>query len=222
MQLIKWPWLIGIAIVIGVVAGFMGGDPGQVNERVSLKPLVWVFYGAVVIQLINLAYTVYVVKHMKNHAKIERRLKQAGNPYFRMIYYMVNGDLETAAQEQKEVKGKQMQLMTKVQLALESRDMVEAERIADQIKHSNIRYYSKALIAIYKRDWDDFEAQKEQLKQQVLIHALEAEAAFRRGELEKADKHGNLAIEGAAGVQHYILIKSRDRQEKNHGRVTYF
>ncbi|MFM9278940.1 hypothetical protein [Paenibacillus jiagnxiensis] len=70
--------------------------------------------------------------------------------HFRMIYYLVNGDLETAAREQEKVKGRQMQLMTKVQLDLESRDMAGAERIADQIKHSNIRHYSKALIAIYK------------------------------------------------------------------------
>lgn len=222
MQLIKWPWLIGIAIVIGLVTGFMGEDPGMANERVSLKPLVWVLSVAAVIQIINLAYTVYVVKYMKNHAKLEKALKQAENPYFRMIYYMVNGDLEKAAREQEKVKGKQMQLTTKVQIDLESRDIVKAESIVDQIRHPNPRPYFKALIAIYKNDWDDFEAQKALLKQQVLIHALEAEAAFRRGEHDQAEKHGDLAIEGANGLQRYILMKSRERKKDSPMRETYF
>ncbi|MFB5267711.1 hypothetical protein ACE41H_13095 [Paenibacillus enshidis] len=222
MQLIKWPWLIGIAIVIGLVTGFMGEDPGMANERVSLKPLVWVLSVAAVIQIINLAYTVYVVKYMKNYAKIEKALKQAENPYFRMIYYMVNGDLEKAAREQEKVKGKQMQLTTKVQIDLESRDIAKAESIVDQIRHPNPGPYFKALIAIYKNDWDDFEAQKALLKQQVLIHALEAEAAFRRGEHDQAEKYGDLAIEGANGLQRYILMKSRERKKGSPMRETYF
>ncbi|MFB5761446.1 hypothetical protein [Paenibacillus medicaginis] len=222
MQLIKWPWQIGVAIVIGVVTGFMGEDPGMVNERASLKPIVWALCGALLIQLINLAYTVYVVKFMKDLARIEKGLKQAENPYFRMIYYMVNGDLENAAREQEKVKGKQMQLTTKVQINLESRDIAEAENIVDQIRHPNSRPYFKALIAIYKKDWDDFEAQKVQLKQQVLVHALEAEAAFCKGELDQAEKHGDLAIEGADGLQRYILVKSRERQQNSPMRETYF
>lgn len=222
MQLIKWPWLLAIAVVIGSVMGFTGDDPGMTGGGTSLKAMVWALCAAAIIQLINLAYTIYVVKFMKDHTKIEKALKQAENPYFRMIFYLVNGDLETAAREQEKVKGTQMQLMTKVQLDLESRDMAEAERIADQIKNPNIRHYSKALIAIYNRDWDDFEAQKAQLKQQVLIHALKAEAAFRKGEHDQAEKLGDLAIEGANGLQRYILIKSRERKKNSAMRETYF
>jgi hypothetical protein len=222
LQLIKWPWLIAIAIVVGLATGFMGDGAGTTDERVALNPVFWMLCIAFLIQLINLAHTVYVVKLMKDHTRIEKALKQSENPYFRMVFYLVNGDLKTAAHEQEKVKGRQMQLMTKVQLDLERRDMVEAERIADQIKHSDIRHYSKALIAIHKRDWDDFEAQKAKLKQQVLIHALEAEAAFRKGEHDQAEKHGDLAIEGANGIQRYILMKSLEQKKNSPIRETFF
>ncbi|MFM9278939.1 hypothetical protein [Paenibacillus jiagnxiensis] len=60
------------------------------------------------------------------------------------------------------------------------------------------------------------------MKQQVLIHALEAEAAFRKGELDKAEKYGDIAIHGANGLQRYILVKSRERQLNNPVRETFF
>ncbi|MDQ0113984.1 hypothetical protein [Paenibacillus harenae] len=119
-----------------------------------------------------------------------------------------------------------------------SRDMDRVEKILYKQKHP---YYA-ALLYITKGDYDEANKKVELLKkwgrQKEMRASLkaglniemcdlsaakkEAEEEFKKGNTEKAEQSGTLAIEASRGLQKYLLYTSLARQRTKPNRESFF
>jgi hypothetical protein len=158
---------------------------------------------------------------------VERYLqRKRKHPYYAMLLEMANGNYEQAERFAYQLKSGGMYDQARnsalVHILIEHNRLEEAKEMAEKIKNHNIRYHNLAIIALQQENGSLFEKLVNEIKHNGIRYALQAEAAYRRGDLAEAERLGVLAISSTGGIHKYILIKSLERQQNNSARRSYF
>lgn len=173
--------------------------------------------------IIAIIHANYVLHLSKNMNEVERYLgKLKKRAYFSALIDMLDGDFETAEKKLDRIQGRRQRATLEVILHIERKNIDEAIEAAKQILEPSIRYTYFAVIAMLQNDWSAYEIMKNKIKRKNLLYALEADASYRKGDLEQAKVFGDLAISTSSGLQRFTYIKLLERQENNPNRESYF
>ncbi len=197
--------------------GFFAGTAG-----IDAKYIIPVI---VVVMLFYYGYYLNIMFFTKNVNLVERYLqKRRKNPYYAVMIASANKDFEAAEQNLNKLSSlyNQSKMIIKSSILLETNQLEEAEKTIGQIKAETAKNHNLALLGLIKGDWDLFNQSKARLKNQTFVHALEAEAAYHRGDYQEADLSGTLAINSSGGFQKWVLVKSLEHQKNNPDRRSYF
>ncbi|MDQ0112548.1 hypothetical protein [Paenibacillus harenae] len=202
-----------ILFFAGVGIGFLLDFSGVELQMLSL--LLNIFIIAVVLYY---GYYFYIMLISKNVSLVDKYIsKRSKHPYYALLTAMVKKQYSEAERYMNKLGSIYNQ--TKIALAssiqLETRQLREAEKNIKKIKNKNIHNHNFALLALMNGDTNLFEKYKSQVKHKGLQYALEAEAAYARGEMDQAEKFGELAISTSAGVQKWVFVKSLEYQKQN-------
>lgn len=209
--------LLIFAVLTGVVLGFM-------DVELDLWDIFFfVFIPVFAFLSFNYLYIMFLTQNIKF---VDRFIHNKKNhPYYALLIVMVNGDVEVAENELNRIKSvfyEQVRVSAQTWIFMEKGYIEEAKRTAEKIKNKNARNHYLANIALVEENWEVFDQAKSMVKHPGLRYALEAELAFNKGDMEQAQKLGDLAISASRGLQKYILVKSLERQSKNPNRKTFF
>lgn len=197
--------------------GFFAGTAG-----IDAKYIIPVI---VVVLLLYYGYYLNIMFFTKNVNLVERYLhKRRNNPYYAVMIALANKDFEAAEQNLNRLSSlyNQTKMVIKASILLETNQLEEAEKIIGQIKTESAKNHYLALLGLVNGDWNLFNKSKALLKNQTLVHSLEAEAAFQRGDFQEADSSGTLAINSSGGFQKWVLVKSLEYQKNNPDRRSFF
>ncbi|EFM08859.1 conserved hypothetical protein [Paenibacillus curdlanolyticus YK9] len=219
MRLIrKWGILLVLGGILGVFLGYNGAE-------LSGKTLLIIFGCVLIVALaLNIIQTNYVLRYSRNDHTVAKTLQRLSRstPYFAAISDLLEGRTESAAARLGSIKNDKLRAVVGAAIAMENGLWHEAEKHIHIQDNNDARNTSKALLRLYQDDWKGYEEAKRLVDHQGLQYALEADAAFRRGDLAKADELGELAIAHTAGMQRYALIRYRELRSKEPQRRNYF
>lgn len=163
-------------------------------------------------------------KDMRENGAVADHLKRLRKyPYYNALSYFINGEYLEAKKLLPKIKNKEMQAQAAAMVLMEDQNTInEAEEYIKRLKTKRAKDFLFAQLASTKRDWARFEMYKNKVGRKGLRYALEADAAYRKGNLDEAKHFGDLAISATKGLQRFIFIKSLDSQKKNPNRDSYF
>jgi hypothetical protein len=215
---IKW----GAMLVCGFAVGFWyGAIEENLNAWQSILFLAVSIFA--ISYIFSMLYVVYVVSFSKNMKEVEKYLRKLKkNPYYGSVLHIINGEFNDAENTLPKIKNKGLRAVCEVFLHLENNNINEAIKANEGIKDQEIRSFNRAVIAMLQKDWLTFEENQRKLKNKGYQFALNADAAFRKGNYEQSKYYGDLAIKNTAGLQRYMFIKQLERQENNPNRESYF
>ncbi|MFC5470675.1 hypothetical protein ACFPPD_18465 [Cohnella suwonensis] len=215
---IKWTILLLGGIVVGIWYGAKGTEAFTPLSAIVLFASILVFSILVVY-----AHAIYVLRFSNNPKEVEAYLKKAvRNPFYEAGVDLMNGNIAHAATVARNIKNEQQRIIIMTDIQIEWKNAEAAAQLASRIKHRDTRYVFFAHIALLRSDWKAFETAKSRLKKPAVLFALDANAAFRKGQIEEAKRCGDLAIANAKGLLRYSFMKTLERQQNNPNRESYF
>lgn len=214
-----WGKWIGIVAIGAIAGGWMG-----YNDFSPSQTLFTLIGLALVVVLLLLAPILHALRFSRNADRVEAFLRrsQAKSVFYRLSLDAAYGNFDEVERLIPRLRNRQAQASMRAMLHLERRQLAQARAEANNLRSAVQRNYGLALIAVCEEDWDSFAKYKAGTRHPKLIPVLEAEAAFKQGRPEEADRFGRLAIEAARGLQLFLLVRSLERQERNPERRTYF
>ncbi|WP_127532566.1 hypothetical protein [Paenibacillus kobensis] len=218
MRWIRWAIIIVLGALLGLWMGFKGVEW---NAATLILIFVSVF---VILAVPAIVRTNYMLRYSRNMSSVESCLKKLSRtiPYYAAMNDLLDGQVESAANRMGNIKNDKLRAVVGANVAIAGERWQEAEQHINQQKHTDVKHVGRAIIRLMQDDWNGFEGAKRLVEHPGLVHALEADAAFRRGDLAKAEQHGELAIEKTAGLQRYALIRYRELSSKQPNRKSYF
>ncbi|PWW08594.1 hypothetical protein DFQ01_101317 [Paenibacillus cellulosilyticus] len=213
---------LALAIVLGVIIGVWLGMSGTEFNTSTLIIIVAcaviVIYGALLMQM-N-----YVLRYSRNNQAVDKCIRKLSRtvPYYAAVCDLIDGKPESAAARMGNIKSDKLRAVMGANLAIASERWQEAEQHINRQDNNDVKYVSRALTRLLQDDQSGFEQSMRMVDHPGLKYALEAEAAFRQGDLTKADELGDLAINNTAGLQRYALIRYRELRTAEPNRKTYF
>ncbi|WP_152619378.1 hypothetical protein [Cohnella kolymensis] len=120
------------------------------------------------------------------------------------------------------IKNREIRANADAYYYIETNRLAEAKEVVPQIKNPDARHLYSAMIALIENDWAAFEEMKSKIRHKGVKYALDADAAYKKGDYEQARSFGDLAISHSAGLQRYIFIKGLEHQKNNPHRQSYF
>lgn len=185
----------------------------------------WIISSLAVVFLLYYGSFFYIHIFTKNMKHVEKFLeKKKDNPYYAIIMASANKDYEKAEEAISRLTPmyNQVKVMTKANICLETNKLREAEEWISHIKSQEHKSYYEALYALIKGDDNVFHQSKKLIKNPVLQACLDAELAFKNGELDEANTAGLKAINASSGIQRWALEKSLAYQNNNPERQSFF
>jgi|GEM_PF-2163611 hypothetical protein len=213
---------LALAIVIGVIIGvWLGMSDTEVSTSTVF---IFVACAAVVIYGTSIIRMNYVLRYSRNNRTVDKYIRKLSRtiPYYAAVCDLLDGKLESAAARMGNIKNDKLRAVLGANLALASERWQEAEQHINQQDNNDVKYVARALVKLLQDDQSGFEQSKRMVDHQGLKYALEAEEAFRRGDIIKADELGELAISHTAGLQRYAFIRYRELRIAEPNRKTYF
>jgi flagellar biosynthesis GTPase FlhF len=169
------------------------------------------------------ARNTYIFSRSTNMIEVERLLnKYRKRHYFGFLIESLNANYSEAEKHLAHVKNEQQKAIGMTSLYIHRKDSETAKRENYKIKNDEIRYYNSALIALLEGDMEQFHIMKDKVNRQSTKLVLDTEEAYKKGQLEEAERLGNMSISLATGLQKLSLIKSLEREQKNPNRESYF
>lgn len=215
---------IGVSAIGGVIGGLLGiwllKKQHQPHDPVI--EFIYIMGGTFIFGLAAaLVYSLYVFYLSNNMEHVENLIGRLKSPLYVALRHSLKGEYRQVRTILPKIKNPSTRAYVEGMLLLEEQDVDKAESVINSIKIVSLKNHLLAAIAIAKRDWERFNELKSKLKPGIKF-SLEAEEAFRKGDVDRARELGNYAIANSKGLQRYILIKSLERQEKNPDRRSYF
>ena len=219
MFLIRYVFMFIISVGIGLLLGYYDLELSLIDFTVMVAGLTLLLH-------LDQIVSFFVLYFSRNMDLVGKFLRKQKHPYYRALLDITKGNYAEASKKVERLKNwgrqQQMRAILKAALYLENNHLSEAKRETELIKSPEVRAYNYALIALKENEWESFAQLKSKLKNKALQYILEAEEAYKKGNLEKAELFGNQAIEAARGLQRYLLVASLERQETNADRDSYF
>jgi CRISPR/Cas system-associated protein Cas5 (RAMP superfamily) len=173
-----------------------------------------------------LIYYFYIVAFANDVEKVDAYIrKRKKHPYYALLLSLVNKDYEEAKiylNKLDRIFYNQTKIALTSTIQLETNNLKEAEETIHKIKDINVRHHNLAVLSIQKGNIEKFEEHKSQIKHKGLRYSLEAEAAYKEKDFQKAEKLGELAISSSAGLQKWVFVKSLEYQRNNKDRKAFF
>lgn len=206
-----------LLVVFGAVLGFLMGE--------YQFDLGWAQLLVIVIVVVSLlwgrnAYIMLLTKNMRNVEKLLYKYRK--RPYFAFLIACINGNYEEAEKQLENVKNDQQKASGQAVLYIQRKQLEQAKAENQKIKNDEIRLYNSALIFLQEGDQEGFQTAKNKVKSEATKYILRAEEAYMKGEINEAERLGNLAVSTARGFKRYALLKSLEREQNNPNRETYF
>lgn len=168
-------------------------------------------------------YNLRLIRHSTNVNQIDRFLRRRKKrPFAGYLYASVHHDYATARKLAARIPNPQQRMKSLVDIAISLRQWDEAEALLAQIDDEEYKNNISPIMALIQRDWDRFYELKANVKDGLLVLALETDEAFARGDIDKADRLGQEVIERSKGLQKYIFAKGLEISRANPNRETYF
>ena len=206
--------LVVFCLLAGLLMGFFNLD---------LNPYVIIPILFVIVFCLLFARNLYIFNRSANMKEVKKLLhRYRKRPYLRFLMEEINGNELEAEKYLAQVKNDQQKVMGTTALYIRRKDFEQAKIENDKIKNEGIRHYNRALIALMEDDMEEFQAYKLKINRPVTKLIVETEEAYKKGNIEEAEKLGNQAISTAKGLQKYALINSLEREKKNPNRESYF
>lgn len=219
MLLIRYVLLFVISLGIGLLTGYYGLE-------LSIVHFISIVFGLLVLIFLDYIISFFVLFFSRDMDRVERILYKQKQPYYTAILDITKGNYDEANKKVESLKNwgrqKQMRAFLKAGLYLETNNISAAKKETEIIKNPELRSYYYALIALIENQWESFRMCKSKLKNKVFLYVLEAEEEFKKGNVEKAEQLGTLAIEASKGLQKYLLHTSLARQRTKPNRESFF
>ncbi|MDQ0062752.1 hypothetical protein [Paenibacillus harenae] len=219
MLYIRYVLLFVISLGIGLLTGFYGIE-------LTIAHFILIVFGLLVFIFSDRIFSFFVLFFSRDMDRVEKILYKQKHPYYAALLYITKGDYDEANKKVELLKKwgrqKEMRASLKAGLNIEMCDLSAAKKEAEIIKNPEIRSYNYALIALTENEWESFRMYKSKLKNKVFLYVLEAEEEFKKGNTEKAEQSGTLAIEASRGLQKYLLYTSLARQRTKPNRESFF
>lgn len=212
--------IILLGVVLGTVIAILKNYVGLDINVISL-----LLYLYMILAIGGVTFYLYVAVYTKNIDLVDKYVqRKSDHPYYAALLSLVNKDYQEAEIQLGKLSPfyKQTKTAFTATVQIEKNLLREAEATAQEIKNSNIRYHNLALIALIQGNLGEFEAYKAQIKHKHLRYALEAEAAYREQDYQKADELAGLAIASTGGLQKWVYEKSLKKQKGNTQRRSCF
>jgi hypothetical protein len=211
-----------LAIVLGVIIGVWLGLSG--TEFNTTTMIIIVACAVAIIYCAWIIRTNYVLRYSRNNLAVDKCIRKLGRsvPYYAAVCDLIDGKPEAAAARMGNIKSDKLRAVLGANLAIASQRWQEAEQHIYRQDNNDVKYVARALVRLMQDDLIGFEEAKRMVDHPGLRYALEAEAAFRSGDLMKADELGELAISHTAGLQRYVFIRYRELRSNEPNRRSYF
>jgi hypothetical protein len=210
--------VIVLGVIIGVWLGLSGTEFNTTTMIIIVACAVAIIYGAWIIRM-N-----YVLRYSRNNLAVDNCIRKLSRtvPYYAAVCDLIDGKPEAAAARMGNIKSDKLRAVLGANLAIASQRWQEAEQHINRQDNNDVKHVARALVRLMQDDLIGFEEAKRMVDHPGLRNALEAEAAFRSGDLMKADELGELAISHTAGLQRYVFIRYRELRSNEPNRRTYF
>ncbi|MDQ8734234.1 hypothetical protein [Paenibacillus sp. LHD-38] len=219
MNLIRFVFLFIISIGIGLLVGFY-------DLELSIVDFIPIVLGLTVLIYLDHIISFFVLYFSRDMARVEKILYKQKHPYYTALLDITRGNYDEAYKKIERLKNwgrqQQMRALLKAALYLERNNLSSAKRETEMIKNPEVRSYNYALIALMEIQWESYRMYKSKLKNKVFLYILEAEEEYKKGNMEKAEQLGNLAIKASKGLQKYLMLTSLERQRIKPNRESYF
>jgi hypothetical protein len=222
MNIVKFLLRLGFFILFGIGIGYL-----LVENDIYLGfiEIFLILFG--IIFAFHYGYSFYINYFTQNMKLVEKYiLKYKKHPYFAFLSDFLNGNFDHAEDNLNRLKlvgrNKQVYAVGMANLHIRRKSVEEAKKETEKIKYYDIRNYNFSLIALLEEDWETFNNMKNKVTKERFRYALEAEYAFKKGNLEEAQRLGELAISASSGIQKYMLLKLLERQQSNPNREFFF
>jgi hypothetical protein len=214
---IKWITIVLVGGAFGIWFGMSGIEMYSLRGVLILASFIFILSITIVS-----AHHFYVLYVTKNIGEVETYLTKAKSPYYVFTRNMINHNFEEAAGILSKIKNPQLRSIAETHYYIETNRLTEVKQVLPQIKNQEARHIYNAMIALIENDWTAFEKMKGKIKHKGAKCALEADAAFKKGDHKQAESLGDLAISNSSGLQRYIFIKALEQQKDNLNRKSYF
>ncbi|GLX68681.1 hypothetical protein [Paenibacillus glycanilyticus] len=212
---VRYAILFILSIAVGVWYGTQ-------ESRFPIKPVVIVILFFVVLA-VCMVPSIYYSYFCRNRNGIEKFLnRSAKRPYYELLIDLVNGRYDEAERKLPKLSSEQQRLAIQIPIQFERRNLAAIHRLIEQVKGREAKLYYAGHLALLEDDWERLEECKKQLRNQIFRIVLDAESAFRKGNMEEAKRHGDRALAQSAGLQRYALLKALERQQTKEVRSSYF
>ncbi|MDQ8738708.1 hypothetical protein [Paenibacillus sp. LHD-38] len=219
MNLIRFVFLFIISIGIGLLVGFY-------EIELSIFVFIPIVLGITVLIYLDQIISFLVLYFSRDMDRVEKFLYKQKHPYYTALLDITIGNYDEAYKKIERLKSwgrqQQMRALLKAALYLERNNISAAKRETEMIKNPEVRSYNYALIALMEIQWETYRIYKSKLKNKVFLYILEAEEEYKKGNMEKAEQLGNLAIKASKGLQKYLMLTSLARQRTKPNRESYF
>lgn len=186
-----------------------------VSLVVAVGYLVWTFY--------RLVRTIRIVRSTENMEKVERFvMRRKDRPYNAALLATLHGDYDAARRFAKEIPNPNVRRALDLIILAKQGRYEEVLELLPLVRNKAYVHEMRAKIALMSKDWVTYEEHMQHVKREVTRLALEADAAFVRGNMEEAERLGGEAISRARGMYRYVLVKERELNERDPARRTYF
>lgn len=211
-----------LAIVLGVIIGVWLGLSG--TEFHTTTMILIVAGAAVVLYGTWIIRTNYLLRYSRNNHAVDKCVRKLSRtvPYYAAICDLIDGKPEAAAARMGNIKNDKLRAVLGANLAIAGGRWQEAEQHINRQDNNDAKNVARALVRLMQDELSGFEEAKRMVDHPGFVYALDAEAAFRRGDIVKADELGDLAISHTAGLQRYVFIRYRELRSAESDRKSYF
>ncbi|GFN30101.1 hypothetical protein [Paenibacillus xylaniclasticus] len=217
MRLNIWVISIIIGALLGIIISFS-------NVELNTATLILIVVSVFVILAVPIIRIIYILRYSHNMQAVEKLLRKLARtvPYYAAMADLLDGSVDSAAARMGNINNDKLRAVIGANVAFAADRWQEAEQHINQLSHSDAKHVGRALIRLMQDDLNGFESAKRLVEHPGFVHALEANAAFHRGDITKAEEQGELAIQATAGLQRYAYIRYRELRSKQPDRKTFF
>lgn len=205
-------WLILVALVLGIITGFMNWP-------------IWIAWGVIAllgaVSIAKLLHTVYYSKNLETITKFIDSYKK--NPVYYYMYLQREGTPQEMEATLNEVltkyKNVKYQAVYGVHRALLREDFQEAREYIEPMRHNEVGQYTYELIEIM--DGKGLDEQSKVYQRLWMNYSIEAHRAYMKKDYEAFEAATRLSLRNSAGIQYYgnyyAFKKMREQLERKLG-----
>lgn len=209
-------WFV-IIVGIGVWGYSLTGQWSQLIVPIAVLCAIVVFY------LATWRYNLRIIRHSTNVEQMDKFLRRRKRkPFAGHLYADVHRDYATARELAYRIPNPKLRTYALISTAISLKEWDEVEALLADVQDEEYKNDVCAIVALIQRDWERFYELKATVKNELSALALEAEEAFARGDITKADHLGQQVIHRSKGLAKYVYAKGLEINRTNPNRETYF